>query len=122
MFNFDTSFIKSLLATTVLSTTLLTGCVYKIDIAQGTPVTAQKAAQVQLGMSQNQIIYLLGTPALKDPLNPNRWDYLYDYTAGTDGKRAEKPNIKNARQYLKIYFDGKGTVIRIDGANKLPKR
>ena len=102
----------------------LSGCsafrVYTIDLPQGTPLTAAQAAQVQVGMSANQVLYILGSPALKDTLAPNRWDYIYDYTAGTDGKRKDKADIKNASQYLSIYFNNQGQVVRIDGRDSLP--
>lgn len=88
--------------------------VYKIDIPQGTPITDSKLAQVQVGMSQNQVLYILGSPAFKDTLNPNRWDYLYDFTAGTVAKREGKPSIHNAKQYVKIYFDQAGNVAKIE--------
>ena len=106
---------------TVLALTL-TGCrVYTIDIPQGTPLTQQKAAQVQVGMTQNQVLYILGSPALRDTLAPQRWDYLYDYKAGTEGKRANKADVKDASQYLSVYFDASGRVARIDGINTLPR-
>lgn len=105
------------------SALLLSGCsvfrVYTIDLPQGTPITAAQAAQVQVGMTAEQVTYLLGSPALKDTLNPNRFDYLYDYTAGTDGKRADKKDIKNASQYLSIFFEN-GRVVRIAGRDSLP--
>lgn len=126
MLNFRTLSKRLLLASTLSSAVLLSGCqwfkVYTIDLPQGTPITAQKAAQVQIGMSQNEVLYALGTPAMRDTLNPNRWDYIYDYTAGTDGKRAKKPNIHNANQYLRIYFDATGKVARIEGTENLPTR
>lgn len=106
------------------ATVALTGCnafrVYTIDLPQGTPLTTQQASQIQVGMSMNQVLYLLGSPALRDTLAPNRWDYIYDYTAGTDGKRQKKANVKNASQYLSIYFDNQGRVARIDGRDSLP--
>lgn len=72
----------------------LTGCsafrVHTIDLPQGTPLSAAQANQIQVGMNANQVLYLLGSPALRDTLSPNRWDYIYDYTAGTDGKRQKK--------------------------------
>ena len=75
---------------------------------------------MQVGMSANQVLYILGSPALKDTLAPNRWDYIYDYTAGTDGRRKGKADIKNASQYLSIYFNNQGQVVRIDGRDSLP--
>ena len=76
-----------LMALTLIGILALSGCsvfrVYTIDLPQGTPITSAQAAQVQVGMSADQVMYLLGSPAMKDTLNPNRFDYLYDYTAGT---------------------------------------
>lgn len=122
-----TAFPKKLVSTALLACVLtLSGCqwlgVYTIDVPQGTPITAQKAGQVAVGMNQAEVLYILGSPALKDPLSPNRWDYLYDYTAGTDGKRAKKPNIHNANQYLRVYFNDSGTVIRLEGVETLPNK
>lgn len=114
----------SLLTLGMAAVLTLSGCsafrVYTIDLPQGTPLTAAQAAQVQVGMSANQVLYILGSPALKDTLAPNRRDYIYDYTAGTDGKRKDKANIKNASQYLSIYFNNQGQVVRIDGRDSLP--
>lgn len=114
----------SLLTLGMAAVLTLSGCsafrVYTIDLPQGTPLTAAQAAQVQVGMSANQVLYILGSPALKDTLAPNRWDYIYDYTAGTDGKRKDKANIKNASQYLSIYFNNQGQVVRINGRDSLP--
>lgn len=116
--------ISTKLASLALASTLvLSGCsvfrVYTIDLPQGTPITSAQASQVQVGMTTDQVIYLLGSPAMRDTLNPDRFDYLYDYTAGTDGKRAGKKDIKNASQYLSVYFEN-GRVVRIVGRESLP--
>lgn len=107
------------------ATLALTGCnvfrVYTMDLPQGTPITRQQAEQVQVGMSADQVLYLLGSPAMRDTLNPSRFDYLYDYTAGTDGKRAGKANIHHASQYLSIFFEN-GRVVRIAGRQTLPNK
>lgn len=115
---------KTNLAIALLASAItLSGCsifrVYTIDLPQGTPITQETAAKLQVGMSADQVLYLAGSPAVRDTLNPNRWDYLYDYTAGTDGKRQGKSNIKNASQYMSVYFE-KGRVVRIDGKESLP--
>ncbi len=102
---------------------LSSGCslfsVYKIDIPQGTPITQKQAKRVQVGMSQAQVLYLLGNPAFKDTIEANRWDYIYDYEAGTVGKREHKPNVHNAQQHLVVYF-ANGKVSRIQGLKSLP--
>ena len=100
----------------VLTSAVLPACtwlsVYKIDIPQGTPINPNQLAQVKVGMNQNQVLYLLGSPAVRDTLNPNRWDYIYDFTAGKIAQREGKPDIHNAQQYVKIYFDSAGNVSR----------
>lgn len=117
-----TTFLK-LSAVALSGALVLSGCsvfrVYTIDLPQGTPITSVQASQVRVGMTADQVTYLLGSPAIKDTLNPDRFDYLYDYTAGTDGKRAGKKNIKNASQYMSIYFEN-GRVVRIAGRETLP--
>lgn len=114
---------KQLLPVMLGATLLLSGCsafrVYTIDLPQGTPITQTQARQIQVGMTQDQVLYLLGSPALRDTLNPNRFDYLYDYKAGTDGKKAKKKDVKNASQYMSIEFEN-GRVVRIVGRDSLP--
>lgn len=112
--------LKIITTSLLLTFATLTGCVYKIDLPQGTPISASKVRAVQIGMTPEQVLYVLGSPAIKDPLAPNRWDYLYDYTAGTDGKRKKKSDIKNASQYISIHFGADGRVVAIDGTQNLP--
>ena len=94
--------------------------VYKIDLPQGTPITQTQAQKLKVGMNQNQVLYVLGSPAIRDTLEPNRWDYIYDYKAGTEGQRKGIADVKNASQHLIIYFDANGIVNRIEGIETLP--
>ncbi len=113
-----------MLTMTLGASVTLSGCslfsVYKIDLPQGTPITQTEAQKLQVGMNQNQVIYLLGSPAIRDTLAPNRWDYIYDYKAGTVGEREGVADVKNASQHLIVYFDGNGIVTRIEGLESLP--
>ena len=106
------------MAVTVSGCSMLS--VYKIDLPQGTPITQTDAQKLKVGMNQNQVLYILGSPAIKDTLAPNRWDYVYDYKAGTDGRRKGIADVKNASQHLIIYFDSNGIVTRIEGIETLP--
>ena len=123
---FSNSTLRKLTTTIVLSATVtLSGCslfsVYKIDLPQGTPITQIQAQSLKLGMSQNQVLYILGSPAVRDTLAPNRWDYIYDFQAGTEGNRKGVADVKNASQHLVIYFDANGLVNRIEGIETLPQ-
>ncbi len=107
---------------TALVASLFTGCsifgVYKVDIPQGTPLTQAQAEQVQVGMTHQQVRFLLGSPNITDPLNPQRWDYVYHYIPGTYAKKEKIPPVKG--QLLKIYFNDQGIVTQIEGLNTLP--
>ncbi|WP_296405482.1 outer membrane protein assembly factor BamE [Psychrobacter sp.] len=108
----------------IAATLSLSACsifgVYKIDLPQGTPITQKQAQQIQPGMSKNQVLYLIGSPDVRDTLAPNRWDYIYDYTPGTYGEREGKKVINNASQHLIIYFDNSDIVTKVEGLESLP--
>ena len=119
------SAVRKIAITSMLSAAVaMSGCsllsVYKIDLPQGTAITQTQAQKLQVGMNQNQVLYILGSPAIRDTLEPNRWDYIYDYKAGTEGRRKGIADVKNASQHLKIYFDANGIVNRIEGLETLP--
>ena len=109
---------------TVVATALLSGCsllgVYTIDIPQGTPLTQAQVSQIKLGMTQQQVRFYLGSPTLTDTLSPNRWDYLYHYTPGTD---ARKLDIKPATgQILSLRFSAAGLLEDISGQASIPEQ
>ncbi len=108
---------------TLLVTSLLAGCstlgVYKVDIPQGTPLTQAQAAKIQVGMTHQQVRFLLGSPTVTDPLNPLRWDYIYNYIPGTYAKKAKIPAAHG--QHLKVYFNESGIVTKIEGLETIPE-
>jgi outer membrane protein assembly factor BamE len=107
---------------TLLVTSLLAGCstlgVYKVDIPQGTPLTQTQASKVQVGMTHQQVRFLLGSPTISDPLNPLRWDYIYNYIPGTYAKKEKIPAASG--QHLKIFFDSNGIVQKVEGLETIP--
>ncbi|AOA59087.1 outer membrane protein assembly factor BamE [Acinetobacter larvae] len=107
---------------TLFVAAMLGGCsifgVYKVDIPQGTPLTKAQAAQIQPGMSYQQVRFLLGSPTVTDPINPARWDYIYNYIPGTYAKKAKIPAAHG--QHLKIYFDQSGNVNKVEGLETIP--
>lgn len=83
------------------------GCVFRANIAQGNIVEQDDLDQLEVGMTTNQVRFLLGTPMIDDPFNADRWDYAYYVKVGrksTLGKR-----------WVAIFFeDGRVTEIRKD--------
>jgi outer membrane protein assembly factor BamE len=80
---------------------------YKMDIRQGNFVTAEMREKLKLGMSRQQVRYVLGTPMVSDAFHGNRWDYVY--LLEQHGKLVED-------QRLTLYFDGDNLVKVDDGA------
>ncbi|MDN5843287.1 MAG: outer membrane protein assembly factor BamE [Alcaligenaceae bacterium] len=53
------------------------GFPYRATIQQGNWITAEQVAQLQVGMSRDQVRFILGTPALQDVFHADRWDYPF---------------------------------------------
>ena len=77
---------------------------HKLEIRQGNLLTPEMIARVKVGMTQQQVKTLLGTPLLNDPLHANRWDYVYRFSQ--EGKLIEK-------RRLSLYFES-DSLSRID--------
>ena len=78
--------------TTLCLLSLLTACsgigsldfpgVYKISIPQGNIITQEMVDQLRPGMSKRQVIFVMGTPLVRDPYHQDRWDYVYNFQPG----------------------------------------
>ena len=94
-----------------LSVLVLCGCAlpgqYTPNVLQGNIVDTDKAQQLELGMNFDQVLFLLGTPLLRDTFNPERWDYLYLETT------VEGEVIQEQKGYL-IFTDGVLSTISMD--------
>ncbi len=76
----------------LLCATSLVGCnnvgsmdfpgVYKIGIAQGNIITQEMVDQLRPGMTKRQVIFVMGTPLVRDPYHQDRWDYIYSFQPG----------------------------------------
>lgn len=51
--------------------------VYTLEIQQGNIVDQDMIDQLKPRMSKRQVLFLLGSPMLKDAFHPGRWDYIY---------------------------------------------
>ena len=83
---------------------ILSGCslsrfpgVYRINIEQGNILTQEMIDQLEPGMTQRQVKFILGTPLVRDSLNQNRWDYRYSLRIGNETLK---------QSLVTIYFDG----------------
>jgi outer membrane protein assembly factor BamE len=76
--------------------TLLSGCVYRLNIQQGNYLEGRTVDQLQVGMTRVQVRYLLGTPMVPDAFDKGRWDYLYYFKKG----RLKRPE----ERHLIVWF------------------
>lgn len=74
---------------------------YRIDIQQGNVVEARQVSQLRVGLTQEQVRFLLGTPLIADVFHKNRWDYVYRIERRSEG------TTENARATLFFGDDGK---------------
>jgi outer membrane protein assembly factor BamE len=61
-----------------LSTLLLQGC-YQIPVNQGNKIEPTALERLKIGMTREQVRYLMGAPILQDPFNQSRWNYVSRY-------------------------------------------
>lgn len=51
--------------------------VYRIDVQQGNVLKPASIEKIKLGMSKEQVRFILGSPLIVDSFHPDRWDYVY---------------------------------------------
>ena len=88
----------------------LVSCAYKPDVQQGNTFDEKQLSQLKIGMTQQQVVFIMGTTLLKDPFHKNRWDYLYTFAKNQD---------KTERRLLTLYFKN-NRLVKIDDS-KLEK-
>jgi outer membrane protein assembly factor BamE len=75
----------------------LSGCsflydtfVYQIDVTQGNYIDDEKIAQLEIGMSQEQVIFVLGSPMLIDQFDSTKWYYIRYIKPGSEAIQQEQ--------------------------------
>jgi outer membrane protein assembly factor BamE len=58
---------------------------YRPDVHQGNIITSEMVDQLRVGMSRDQVRFMLGTPLLTSQFHLNRWEYAY-YLNRLDGE------------------------------------
>lgn len=92
----------------------LSGCsflydtfVYQIDITQGNYIDNEKIAQLELGMNQEQIIFVLGSPMLIDQFDSSKWYYIRYIKPGGEDIQQQQVVLTFANKILvEIEEDG----------------
>lgn len=87
----------SLLLISLFLSQFLVSCAYKPDVQQGNTFNQEMLSQLKVGMTQQQVVFVMGNALLKDAFHSNRWDYVYTFAKGQE---------KAERRLLTLYFKG----------------
>ena len=98
-----------LLTALVLAAALSSGCnlLYKQNIQQGNAMDQEDLDELKLGMTRNQVSFLLGTPSIQDPFHADRWDYMQTFS-----RRGGDIN----KRKVTLYFEN-DRLVRMDGVD-----
>ena len=101
-----------LLSILVSSCSIVDSFVYKINKQQGNITEQKQVDKLEIGMTKEQVRFVMGTPMTIDSFNIDRWDYIYTYKPG---------HGEVTRNNLTVYFeDNKLTKIEGEALRKKP--
>jgi outer membrane protein assembly factor BamE len=75
--------------------------VYELVVSQGNLIDEEMMVKLEIGMTESQVKYVLGSPLITDTFTPDRWDY---YTSVTQGEK------KFTEKKLTLYFENQKLV------------
>ena len=97
----------------VILATALAGCnyvpqvtPYRIEVQQGNLVTQEMVSQLKLGMTKDQVRFILGTPLIVDPFHTDRWDYVF--------ARMRENSSQYEQRRITVFFEDT-KLLRIEG-------
>jgi outer membrane protein assembly factor BamE (lipoprotein component of BamABCDE complex) len=92
---------------------------HRLDIQQGNIVEQKKVNQLKLGMSRDQVQFVLGTSMLVDVFHSNRWDYIHTMKNGHNKMEQKQLTLYfKDDKLIKIMGDMKPRVVNNDALNK----
>ena len=80
--------------TLLFSIMLLSSCsiprIFQVVISQGNLVDQEMLDKLEIGMTESQVKFVMGTPLISDTFYPNRWDYFTSVTQGENSYTNQK--------------------------------
>ncbi|PCH93628.1 MAG: outer membrane assembly protein BamE [Gammaproteobacteria bacterium] len=73
-----------------LSLSACSSWVYRIDIPQGNYLEQKSIDKIQVGMTKEQVKFVLGSPVMIDSFDKDTWNYVYRLKSG----RSENLNVQ----------------------------
>ena len=79
---------------------------YKMEIQQGNYVTQDMVSKLKVGMTREQVRFVLGTPLITDIFRTDRWDYVY--------RRTAEGGLASEQRRIAVYFED-AKLVRVEG-------
>jgi outer membrane protein assembly factor BamE len=76
-----------------LSLSACSSWVYRIDIPQGNYLEQKSIDKIQVGMTKEQVKFVLGSPVLVDSFDKDTWNYVYRFKSGRSEKLDTQKNF-----------------------------
>lgn len=76
-----------------LSISACSSWVYRIDIPQGNYLEQKSIDKIQVGMTKEQVKFVLGSPVMVDSFDQDTWNYVYRFKSGRSEKLDMQKNF-----------------------------
>ncbi len=76
-----------------LSLSACSSWVYRIDIPQGNYLEQKNIDKIQVGMTKEQVTFVLGSPVMIDSFDKDTWNYVYRFKSGRSTKLDMQKNF-----------------------------
>lgn len=81
--------------------------IFRPDVQQGNFISREMVAQLRVGMTPEQVRFVLGTPLIMDVFHAERWDYPF---------RLQKGNGQITSSHVVVFFEN-NRVARFEGGD-----
>lgn len=73
---------------------------HRLTVNQGNILEQEQVERLAVGMTREQVQFLLGTPLISDPFHQNRWDYVYSIQNGFDPRVQRRITLEFSGEFL----------------------
>jgi outer membrane protein assembly factor BamE len=93
---------------TALTLSACSSWVFRYDVPQGNYLEQKSIDKLQVGMTKEQVKFILGSPVVVDPFNNDHWNYVYTLKSGRDSK------FNQQKKFILTFVDDKLTAAEGD--------
>ncbi len=86
-------YFRLLIIITALFLSACSSWVFRYDIAQGNYLEQKGIDKLQVGMTKEQVKFILGSPVVVDAFSGDTWNYVYTLKSGRSAKFNQKKHF-----------------------------